>query len=183
MMDDFQLSLTTLVERAEQLSPTQRGGRAPRRRLHPPHEIGECAQRARRLATGLAGLGIDAGDRVATLLWNQTEHLELYFAVPLMGAVLHTLNPRLSADDLSYIAADAGDRIIVVDESLLHVLDGIDWDFEQVIVVSASDSAPPEAIPYESLIATSEPMIWPAIDERRPRRCVTRRARPGGPRE
>ena len=85
--------------------------------------MGECAQRARRLASGLADLGIGDGDRVATLLWNQTEHLELYFAVPLMGAVIHTLNPRLSADDLSYIAADAEDRIVVVDESLLHVLD------------------------------------------------------------
>ena len=137
MMDDFQLSLTTLVERAEQLSPRSeviaRLGDGSIRRT----EIGACAQRARRLATGLAGLGIDAGDRVATLLWNQTEHLELYFAVPLMGAVLHTLNPRLSADDLSYIAADAGDRVIVVDESLLHVLEGIDWEFERVIVVSA----------------------------------------------
>ena len=166
MMDDFQLSLTTLVERAEQLSPRSeviaRLGDGSIRRT----EIGACAQRARRLATGLAGLGIEAGDRVATLLWNQTEHLELYFAVPLMGAVLHTLNPRLSGDDLSYIAADAGDRVIVVDESLLHVLEGIDWDFERVIVVSASDSAPEGAIPYESLIATSEPMIWPAIDER-----------------
>ncbi len=166
MMDDFQLSLTTLVERAEQLSPTSevvaRLGDGSIRRM----KIGECTQRARRLATGLVALGVDAGDRVATLLWNQTEHLELYFAVPLMGAVLHTLNPRLSDDDLSYIAADARDRIIVVDESLLHLLDGIDWDFQQVIVVSASDSAPPEAIRYESLIDTSDPMVWPAIDER-----------------
>ena len=55
-----------------------------------------------------------------------------------MGAVIHTLNPRLSADDLSYIAADAEDRVVVVDESLLHVLDSIEYDFEQVIVVSDS---------------------------------------------
>jgi fatty-acyl-CoA synthase len=166
MMDDFQLTLTTLVERAEQLTPASpvvaRLGDGSIRRT----EIGETAQRARRLATGLAGLGIEAGDRVATLLWNQTEHLELYFAVPLMGAVLHTLNPRLSGDDLSYIAADAGDRILVVDESLLHVLEGIDWAFEQIVVVSASDAVPAGSIVYESLIAASEPMVWPAIDER-----------------
>ena len=133
--------------------------------------IGDCAQRARRLASGLADLGIGDGDRVATLLWNQTEHLELYFAVPLMGAVIHTLNPRLSADELSYIAADAEDRVIVVDESLLHVLDSIDWDFEQVIVVSDSGSRR-RADRYESLIAASEPMSWPAIDERQRRRDV-----------
>ena len=88
--------------------------------------LGECAQRARRLARGLADLGIGDGDRVATLLWNQTEHLELYFAVPLMGAVIHTLNPRLSPEELSYIAADAEDRVVVVDESLVHVLDSLD---------------------------------------------------------
>lgn len=99
MMDDFQLTLTVLVERAERLSSTspvvsRRSDGFIRRTT-----IGDCAERARRLASGLADLGIGDGDRVATLLWNQTEHLELYFAVPLMGAVIHTLNPRLSTDD------------------------------------------------------------------------------------
>jgi fatty-acyl-CoA synthase len=167
MMDDVQLSLTILVERAERLnsaSPvvSRRPDGSVRRMT-----LGECAQRARRLASGLANLCVGDGDRVATLLWNQTEHLELYFAVPSMGAVIHTLNPRLSADELSYIAADAEDRVIVVDESLLHVLELIDWDFEHVIVVSNSDSSPAASIDYESLIASSEPMSWPAIDERR----------------
>jgi len=167
MMDDFQLSLTVLVERAERLnsaSPvvSRRPDGSVRRTT-----IGECAGRARRLASGLAGLGIGDGDRVATLLWNQTEHLEMYFAVPLMGAVIHTLNPRLSAEDLSYIAADAEDRIVVVDESLIGVLDSIDYEFERVIVVSDSGSVPEGAIEYESLLAEAEPMIWPAIDERR----------------
>ena len=99
-------------------------------------------------------------------LWNQTEHLELYFAVPLMGAVIHTLNPRLSTDDLSYIAADAEDRVLVVDESLLHLVDPLRWDFEHVIVVSQSGCSPAGTTPYESLIDASEPMTWPAIDER-----------------
>jgi fatty-acyl-CoA synthase len=167
MMDDFQLSLKTLVERAEQLSSARsvvsRLGDGSVRRM----TIGECAERARRLARGLADLGIGDGDRVATLLWNQTEHLELYFAVPLMGAVLHTLNPRLQSDDLSYIATDAADRAIVVDESLLHVLDSMDWDFEHVIVVSQSGSSRAGSTEYESVIASAEPMSWPDIDERR----------------
>ena len=167
MMDDFQLSLTVLVERAERLN-----SRAPVVSRRPDGTVrrttmGDCAQRARRLGTALAGLGIEDGDRVATLLWNQTEHLELYFAVPLMGAVIHTLNPRLSSDDLSYIAADAEDRIVVVDESLLHVLESIDHDFEHVIVVSDSSSTPAGTIGYESLVSGSAPMSWPAIDERR----------------
>jgi fatty-acyl-CoA synthase len=168
MMDDFQLSLTTLVERAERLTASapvvSRLGDGSVRRM----TLGECAERARRLGSGLAGLGIRDGDRVATLLWNQTEHLELYFAVPLMGAVIHTLNPRLTPDELSYIAGDAEDRVIVVDESLLHVLDAVDWNFEQVIVVSDSGSAAGAGVQYEALIAASEPMSWPAIDERRP---------------
>lgn len=109
MMDDLQLSLTTLVERAEQLSFThpvvshRPDGSLDR------STIGTCASRARRLAGALAALGVGDGDRVATLLWNQSEHLELYFAVPLMGAVIHTLNPRLHPDELSYIAGDAAD--------------------------------------------------------------------------
>jgi fatty-acyl-CoA synthase len=167
MMDDFQLSLKTLVERAEQMnsarSVVSRLADGSIRRM----TIGECAERARRLARGLADLGIGDGDRVATLLWNQTEHLELYFAVPLMGAVLHTLNPRLHPDDLSYIAGDAADRVIVVDESLVHIVDSLDWDFEHVIVVSQSGSSPSGSTPYESLLASSEPMSWPVIDERR----------------
>ena len=63
------------------------------------------------------------GDPVATLLWNQSEHLELYFAVPAMGAVIHTLNPRLFPEELAYIVDDAQDKVIVVDESLLDVFE------------------------------------------------------------
>ena len=167
MMDDFQLSLTTLVERAEQLTAARPiVSRRADGSLHRT-TFGDCARRARRLADGLRSLGIGDGDRVATLLWNQPEHLELYFAVPLMGAVIHTLNPRLQPADLSYIAADAEDRVIVVDESLVHLVDSLDWTFEHVIVVSPSGAAPPESIDYEALIESSEPISWPVIDERR----------------
>jgi fatty-acyl-CoA synthase len=166
MMDDFQLSLTVLIERAERLSPeapvvSRRSDGAVHRTT-----LGQTIERARRLGSGLAELGIGDGDRVATLLWNQTEHLELYFAVPLMGAVIHTLNPRLQPEELSFIAADAEDRVLVIDESLLSLVDSLGWEFEQVIVVSDSGSPPAGTIPYESLIASSDPMSWPALDER-----------------
>ena len=167
MMDDFPLSLTTLVERGEQL-----GGARPVVSRRPDGSVdrttmSECARRARKLAGALAGLGIGDGDRVATLLWNQAAHLELYFAVPLMGAVIHTLNPRLYPDDLSYIAADAGDRVIVVDETLHHLLDSVQWEFEHVVVVSHSGSVAGSRIDYESLIASGQPISWPRVDERR----------------
>ena len=115
MMDDYPLSLTAVVERAERFSadrevvfrrPDGSVGRT---------DFGACAGRGRRLAAALSELGISAGDPVATLMWNQPEHLELYFALPAMGAVLHTLNPRLHPDELSFIVNDAEDRAIVVD--------------------------------------------------------------------
>ncbi len=84
---------------------------------------------------------------MATLLWNQPEHLELYFALPAMGAVIHTLNPRLHPDELSFIVNDAEDRIIVVDESLLDVFEAFHdaRDFEHVIVVSRGRASSPRA--------------------------------------
>ena len=169
MMDDYPLSLTAVVERAEQLTPGRKVvSRRPNGELHRT-TLGECAVRARRLATGLAGLGIGDGDRVATLLWNQPEHLELYFGVPLMGAVLHTLNPRLHREELAFIVSDAEDRAIVVDETLLDVLESFrsEWEFEHVIAVSHSGSAPEGTVDYESLIAGNEPAEWPTLDERR----------------
>jgi len=169
MMDDYPLTLTTLVERAEQLTPGRKVvSRRPDGSIHRT-TLGETAERARRLATALTALGIGDGDPVATLLWNQPEHLELYFALPLMGAVLHTLNPRLSVDELTFIVSDAEDRAIIVDESLLDVFETFRsaQDFEHVIVVSRSGSVPDGATDYESLIADSEPAGWPRLDERR----------------
>ena len=125
--------------------------------------IGACVDRARRLASALRDLGIEPGDPVATLMWNQPEHLEVYYAVPSMGAVLHTLNPRLHPDELSFIVNDAEDRAVIVDESLLEAFESFHGarDFELVIVVSRSGSVPDGYLDYESLIAGAEPMQWP----------------------
>jgi fatty-acyl-CoA synthase len=168
MMDDYPLSLTAIVQRVEQISshrevvfrrPDGSVGR---------YTFGAGAQRARRLASALRELGIGAGDPVATLLWNQPEHLELYFAVPSMGAVLHTLNPRLHRDELAFIANDAEDRIIVVDESLIEVFETFRdaREFDHVIVVRRSDAVPEGCLDFEQLIADHEPLQWPAAEER-----------------
>jgi fatty-acyl-CoA synthase len=169
MMDDYQLSLTGLVERAETLS----GGREIVFRRPDGSvgatTIGDCARRARRLGAALKALGIRQGDRVATLMWNQPEHVEVYFAVPSMGAVIHTINPRLHPDELSFIASDAEDKILIVDETLLEQFESFkaNWAFEHVIVVSRSGSVPGGATEYESLLEGHEPMQWPESDERR----------------
>ncbi len=168
MMDDYPLSVAALVERAERYSP---GQEIVFRR--PDGSVGrttfaDCAHRSRCLASALAGLGIGSGDPVATLLWNQPEHVELYWAVPSMGAVIHTLNPRLHRDELGFIVNDAEDRAIVVDESLLEVFEAFHGarDFEHVIVVSRSGSVPDAYHDYAALIAAAEPMSWPATPER-----------------
>src|SRR5262245_1689775 len=80
------------------------------------------AERAERLAAALRRLGVGPGDRVATFSWNTQEHLEAYFAVPGMGAVLHTLNIRLFPEQLAYVANHAEDRVVLVDESLVPLL-------------------------------------------------------------
>src|SRR5713226_738756 len=79
----------------------------------------EEGRRAARLANALRGLGVDGDQRVGTFMWNNAEHLEAYLAIPSMGAVLHTLNLRLSADQVGYIATHAGDHAVIVDASLI----------------------------------------------------------------
>jgi fatty-acyl-CoA synthase len=167
-MDDYPLSLTAVVERAARFHPDREVvSRRPDRSVHRT-TYGEVAERARRLAGALAGLGVGSGDRVATLLWNQPEHLELYFAVPAMGAVVHTLNPRLHADELSYIVNHAEDRVIVVDETLLPVLDSFREarEFEHVIVVTHAGEAPEGTTSYQDLVDSGTAMDWPDLDER-----------------
>jgi fatty-acyl-CoA synthase len=168
MMDDFPLSLTTVVERAERFSGRRAvTSRRPDSSIHRT-TVGECARRARRLASSLGRLGVGQGDRVATLLWNQPEHLELYFAVPLMGAVIHTLNPRLHPDELSFIVSDAEDKVIIVDESLIEAFEAFRsaQEFEHVIVVSQAGQVPDGTVDYESLIESGEEIEWPELDER-----------------
>jgi fatty-acyl-CoA synthase len=170
MMDDYPLSLTSVIRRAEQFSGHRRVAfRRPDGSVGHT-TMGECVARSKRLATALSELGIGDGDPVATLLWNQPEHLELYFAVPCMAAVLHTLNPRLHRDELSFIVNDAEDRVIVLDETLLPVFESFRdaRTFSHVIVVRRTDAELPDGyLDYEQLLAGAEPMQWPADDERR----------------
>jgi fatty-acyl-CoA synthase len=131
----------------------------------------EVADRAQRLASALAELGVQPGDRVASFCWNHQEHLELYFAVPATGAVLHTLNVRLHSDQLAYIARHAEDSVIVVDASLWPQFSAFRQglsDFRHVIVVDRPGIEIAEAgvLHYEELISTASPhRLWPDADE------------------
>ena len=123
LMMDYPLTLNAILGRAERIHGRKEVvSRRPDRSLHRT-TYADIASRARKLAVALSALGVRTGDRVATLCWNQPEHLELYFGVPALGAVIHTLNPRLDAGELSYIVHHADDKVLVVDETLLPVFE------------------------------------------------------------
>jgi fatty-acyl-CoA synthase len=150
---------------------TWTGDGEPRRRTF--HETG---LRAIRLANALRDeLGVGRADRVATLMWNNAEHLEAYLAVPAMGAVLHTLNLRLPTEQLAFVVNQAADRVILVDATLVPLLapllprlDRV----EHVVVVGPGDRSPldgcrPAVHDYEELLAGRPGTYpWPELDER-----------------
>jgi fatty-acyl-CoA synthase len=139
----------------------------------------QVADRTERLAAAMTRLGVEAGDRVGTFMWNDQEHLEAYFAIPGLGAVLHTLNIRLFPEQLTYVANHAEDRIVLVDDSLIPVLAKVAPDLktvERYVVVGDGDAgvlaeAAPNAeiLRYEELLAAEQPGFdWPEVDERAP---------------
>ena len=137
----------------------------------------EVGDRIERLAAALQRLGIQPGDRVGTFAWNIQEHLEAYFAVPGIGAVLHTLNIRLFPEQLEYVVNHAADRIVLVDGSLIPLLIKVApqlTSVEKYVVIGDGDTATlAEAAPdveileYDALLAAEAPGIeWPEVDER-----------------
>jgi fatty-acyl-CoA synthase len=130
----------------------------------------EVAERADRLAAALARLGVVPGDRVGTFCWNNQRHLEAYFAVPCMGAVLHTLNIRLFPADLEYVINHGGAKVILVDASLVpqlaQVRDSL-TTVEHIIVCGEGDASElGDTLDYETIIAAEQhPHIYPELDE------------------
>jgi fatty-acyl-CoA synthase len=132
----------------------------------------EVGSRVERLAAALSKLGVREGDRVGTFAWNNQEHLEAYFAVPSMGAVLHTINIRLAPTEVAYIISHAEDKVLIVDSDLVPVLakalPGVKHSIQQIIVVGDGDPGPlgRGALHYESLLTDTEAgFAWPALDE------------------
>src|SRR4051794_10210495 len=171
LMSSYPLTLTHVFRRAERLFSekgvaTAQGGEVVR------ITYGEWAQRTRRLAGVLDGLGISADGRVGTFAWNTARHLELYFAAPCSGRVLHTLNIRLFPDDIVYIANHAEDEVVFADRSLLKILWPLVDRLETVKHVVVMDDGGDEEIPddprvhdYEALLADAEPVDFPVLDD------------------
>ncbi|WP_369215608.1 long-chain fatty acid--CoA ligase [Streptomyces flavofungini] len=175
-MQDVPLTVTRILRHGSTVHGTSQvitwtGDGAPQRRSF--REIGE---RAARLAHALRDdLGVTDDERVATFMWNNAEHVEAYYAVPCMGAILHTLNLRLPAEQLTWIVDHAADRVIIVNGSLLGLLapllprmPGV----EHIVVSGPGDrsllaDAPVRVHEYEELLADKPAVYdWPELDER-----------------
>lgn len=153
-MMDFQLTLVPLLDRAAKLFPGVKiVSRMPDRSLQ-RCTYSDLANRARRLARALIAAGLQRGDRVATLMWNHSVHLEAYFGIPLAGGVVHTLNLRLAPTQLALIARHAGDRFLIVDEMLLPLLLAFaaDAPFERVFVQRTGQCSSELYEDYEDLL-------------------------------
>ncbi len=177
-MMDVPLSLNHLLDRAGQIfGGNEIVSRLPDKSLK-RHTYAQFYRRARALASALQKLGLQKGDRVATLCWNHHVHLECYFGIPAAAGVMHTLNLRLSVDEIAWIANDAQDRFLIIDDVLLPLYRQMAHlcKFEKVIVFSFS-GAPvqgevlnAEFLDYDSLLDAADPdgYVYPAHDEHDP---------------
>jgi fatty-acyl-CoA synthase len=174
-MQETPLTIPLIFNRAERITPNKRVITST------PHgrtsiTYGEWAERTRRLGGVLNDLGISDDGRVATFAWNSTRHLELYFAGPCTGRVLHTLNIRLFEDQLTYIVNHAEDEVIFFDRSLIPVLWPLLDTFETVrhlvVMDDTGDGGPdipsdPRLADYEELLAAASPVEFDVEDENR----------------
>ncbi len=177
LMQDYELSLQHVLWRLERLHPHKE---VVTKRDDGVHRTtnGKMVARINRLAGALKKLGVKPGDRVATLAWNNDRHLELYYAIPCMGAVLHTLNLRLFPQHLEFIVNDAEDKVLFADQSLLPLLKPLLGKIPSVktfVVMSESSDGRAAgeaaglkgALDYDELLAAeSESYPWPRLSER-----------------
>src|SRR5947208_9682275 len=171
LMMDYPLTLTHFFERSRRRAAKKTiATRVPGRPLF-RHTYADFAERTPRLAGALRTLGLRKGDRVATLAWNSHRHLEIYWAAPLSGCVLHTLNFRLSAQDLVYIVNHAEDSVIFADASVWPVLEAIRDKIPSVRRIVIMRDTPDATVPagfdaYEALPPAAPPVTsWPRLDE------------------
>lgn len=169
---DFPLTLDVILRRASTVHGEKEiVSRREDGSLHRT-SYAELEPRVRRLAAALAALGVRRGERVATFAWNSWRHLELYFAIPCSGAVLHTLNVRLAPAQIAGIVEHAEDRVVFVDRALAAAFAPVAAQCPGLRVVVMDDAQRGDAqgidgaLDYERLLAASEPLAaFPTLDE------------------
>jgi len=175
LMMDMPLLISTILQHAARHhGDTEIVSRRLEGDIH-RYTYAQCEARARRMANALTRLGVHAGDRVATLAWNGYRHMEIYYAVGGMGAVVHTINPRLHPDQIAWIANHAGDSYLAFDISFLPIVEAIADKCPNIrgwIAMIDPDRQPvsdkvANLINYETLLEGSSPDFrWPELDER-----------------
>ncbi len=167
-MMEYQLTLPTILRRAETLFGNKEIiSCLPDKSIH-RYTYKDFAKRVKKLAVALHHLGIGHGDRVATLSWNHYQHIEAYFAVPCMGAVVHPLNIRFNPNDLSYIINDAQDKIIIVDQVLLPLFEKFkaDINVSKIIVIPQTPEPLPKGyLNYEDVVAGGDDSFFKPFEE------------------
>lgn len=172
LMMDYQLTIDRVLEHAHRMFPRKRIlTKLPNGSFH-EYTYADFYRRVKRLSNALEGLGIQVGDRVGTFSWNNYQHLEMYYGIPGAGAVCHTLNLRLSPDQLAYIINHAEDKVIFVDGTLLPLFEKLagQIDCVQHLVLLNADKGVSTKLPnvlfYEDLMAAArEEYTWRSTDE------------------
>jgi len=172
MQDDFPLTLHHMLRRMRSVHPDAEVVTLTPDATTEQVTFGDTCERVDRLARALERLGVKPGDRVGTFAWNNQRHFELYMAIPCVGAVLHTLNVRLFAEQLTYIVNHAEDQLIFVDDSLVPLLEKLAPQMPGVrhfVVMGDGDAGSlPRALRYEELLDEAGPggFDYPTVDER-----------------
>lgn len=166
---NIQLTISSMLERAERLFPKKEVVSRTSTGIH-RFTYAEIGKRTRQLASALNSLGVKKGDRVGTLAWNHHRHLETYFAVPGIGAVLHTINIRLSIEHIIYIVNHAEDKVLLIDEDIVPLVEKAKDQFETVkafIIMTDKEELPNTRLEpvysYENLLSTGD-SHYPFID-------------------
>ena len=174
LMMDTPLLISSLMIHAEKNFPEQEIVSVAADNPDHRYTFQDAFKRTRQLANALQSLGIQQGDRVGTLAWNDHRHFELYYAISCSGAICHTVNPRLFPEQLIYIINHAEDRVIFCDPMFVPLLENIQdqlESIEHVIVLTSENHMPESSLPnllcYETLIAgKSNEYEWPEFDEK-----------------
>jgi acyl-CoA synthetase (AMP-forming)/AMP-acid ligase II len=169
LMQQRQLAIIDIIRFAAAAHPTRE---IVSRNVDEPlwrYDYARCFERVAQTAGMLAGLGVVPGDRVSSLAWNTHRHYELFFAVPGMGAVLHTANPRLPDEHLIYTINHAGSRVLLLDRNMAAIVERIRPHLEtveQFVVLSDAERAIEGMLCHETAIAAQPATFdWPSLDE------------------